>query len=70
VIATDIFPELVPYIESGNVFATLNQRPFSQGKTAFELLVRYLVDGSVPKPVTSLAPDIVLRSNLALFVNQ
>lgn len=69
VIATDIFPELVPYIESGSVFATLNQRPFSQGKTAFELLVRYLVDGSVPKPVTSLAPDIVLRSNLALFVN-
>jgi LacI family transcriptional regulator len=68
VIATDIFPELVPYIESGDVFATLNQRPFSQGRTAFELLVRYLVDGSVPKPVTSLAPDIVLRSNLALFV--
>ena len=30
----------------------------------------YLVDGSVPKPVTSLAPDIVLRSDLAPFVTR
>jgi LacI family transcriptional regulator len=67
VITTDIFPELVPYIESGKILATLHQRPFTQGKTAFELLVRYLADGSSPQTATRLAPHIVLRSNLALF---
>jgi LacI family transcriptional regulator len=69
VIATDVFPELVPYIESGRVLATLHQRPFTQGKTALELLVRYLVDGTAPDPATRLAPHIVVRSNLALFQN-
>jgi len=67
VVATDLFPELVPLIESGEVFATLHQRPFTQGKMAFETLARYLVHGSKPKVVTKLPPHIVLRSNLALF---
>ena len=67
VIATDIFPELVPYIESGAVLASLYQRPFIQGKTALELLLRYLVDGVTPEPVIRLAPHIILRSNLSLF---
>ena len=69
VIATDLFPELIPYIESGKILATLYQRPFTQGKTAFELLVRYLIDGITPEPFTRLAPHIILRSNLALFAN-
>jgi LacI family transcriptional regulator len=67
VIATDLFAELVPYMESGKVFATLYQRPFTQGKAALELLLRYLVDGTTPNPVTRFAPDIVMRSNLGLF---
>lgn len=67
VIATDLFPELVPYIESGKILATLYQRPFTQGKTALELLLRYLLNGVPPEPVTRLAPHIILRSNLGLF---
>jgi LacI family transcriptional regulator len=66
-VATDLFPELVPLIESGGVFATLHHRPFTQGKMAFETLARYLVHGSRPKVVTKLPPHIVLRSNLGLF---
>jgi LacI family transcriptional regulator len=66
-IATDLFPELIPFIESGKVLATLYQRPFTQGKTALELLLRYLIDGVIPEPRTRLAPHIILRSNLALF---
>jgi LacI family transcriptional regulator len=69
VIATDLFPELIPYIESGNILATLYQRPFTQGKTALELLFRCLVDGVTPEPFTRLAPHIILRSNLALFTS-
>jgi LacI family transcriptional regulator len=67
VIATDLFPDLIPYLESGKILATLHQRPFAQGKIALELLMRYLVEGAVPPSVTRLAPHIVLRSNLALF---
>jgi LacI family transcriptional regulator len=70
VIATDLFPELVPFIESGNILATLYQRPFTQGKTAIETLIQHLVDGVKPEPVTRLAPHIVLRSNLALFADR
>ena len=69
VIATDLFRELVPYIESGKILATLYQRPFTQGKTALELLLRYLFDGVTPEPRTRLAPHIILRSNLGLFTS-
>lgn len=67
VIATDLFPELLPYMEAGQILATLHQRPFTQGKTALELLLRSLVEGVAPPPITRLAPHIVLRSNLGLF---
>jgi len=69
VVATDLFPELVPLIESRAIFATLHQRPFTQGKMAFEMLSRYLVHGTQPKLVTKLPPHIVLRSNLGLFTS-
>jgi LacI family transcriptional regulator len=62
-----LFPELVLYIESGKILATLYQRPFTQGRAALELLLRYLLDGVTPEPRTRLAPHIILRSNLHLF---
>lgn len=70
VIATDLLPELLPYIESGAVLAALSQRPFTQGKLAIELIARYLTEGVLEKPLTILAPHIVMRSNLALFRGQ
>jgi LacI family transcriptional regulator len=69
VITTDLFPDLVPFIEKGNVLASLYQRPFAQGKTAFEMLIRFLTTHVPPKQITRLAPHIVLRSNLSLFIN-
>lgn len=69
VITTDLFPELVPFIEDGKVFASLYQRPFAQGKTAFEMLTRYLTTKIVPKQITRLTPHIVLRSNLSMFID-
>jgi LacI family transcriptional regulator len=69
-ITTDLFNELVPLIESGKILATLYQRPFTQGKLAFETLYRYLVDGVQPEPITRLAPHIILRSNLPLFLER
>jgi LacI family transcriptional regulator len=70
VIATDLLPEIIPFIESGAVLAALSQRPFTQGKLALELIVRYLTEGVLEKPLTILAPHIIMRSNLALFRSQ
>lgn len=70
VIATDLFPELVPLIESGKVLATLYQRPEAQGKTAFETLIAHLSDPEKPVKVHRFAPHIILRSNLPLFASR
>jgi LacI family transcriptional regulator len=67
VITTDLFPELIPLLESGKILATLYQRPFTQGKVAFETLTQFLVEGVRPDELMRLAPHIVLRSNLHLF---
>ncbi len=70
VVATDLFPEMIPYFESGRILASLHQRPSAQGRAALEILVHYLLDGSVAQPVTRFGPGIVLRSNLPLFLDQ
>lgn len=70
VIATDLFPELVSFLGSGRILATLYQRPSTQGKAAFEALIRYLLDGVVPDSVTRFAPHIILQSNLPLFAGR
>jgi LacI family transcriptional regulator, galactose operon repressor len=70
VIASDLFPALAQLIESGRVAATLYQRPVMQGQLAFRALYSYLVEGVQPSPVTRLAPHVVMKSNLKLFMDQ
>ncbi len=70
VITTDLYKELVPYIEAGEVLATLHQRPFTQGKTAFEALASFLLRGEQPRLLTRLTPHIVMRSNLTSFADE
>jgi LacI family transcriptional regulator len=67
VVTTDLFHELVALIESGQILATLYQRPFTQGKVAFESLVTYLLEEKKTSSMTRLAPHIIFRSNLPLF---
>lgn len=70
VIATDLFAELIPLLESGKILATLYQRPEAQGKTAFDTLIAHLTDKDKPVRAHRFAPHIILRSNLPLFVNR
>jgi LacI family transcriptional regulator len=67
IVTTDLFGELVPLIESGKILASLYQRPYRQGKLAFENLVAYLLKEANVQPVVRLAPHVVFRSNLSLF---
>lgn len=68
VITTDLFPGLVPLIESGTVAATIHQRPFTQGRVAFQILQKFLVEGLAPSLTIKIAPHVVMRSNLNLFL--
>jgi len=67
VVATDLFQELIPLVELGKVMATLYQRPYTQGKVAFESLLRYLRGDDKSHPYVRLAPHVIFRSNLPLF---
>lgn len=67
IVTTDLFPELTPIIETGEVMATLYQRPFTQGRVAVRALLHYLIEGARPPTTTRLAPHIVLRGNLPIF---
>jgi len=67
VVTTDLFQQLVPLIETGKILATLYQRPFTQGKVAFESLITYLLEDKKTSPMIRLAPHIIFRSNLPLF---
>jgi len=70
VITTDLFPQLVPLLRSGKIFATIHQRPQAQGRIAFDSLYHYLVEGRCPPPRIKLNPHIVMRSNLDLFLER
>ena len=70
VIATDLFPEMIPLLESGAIRASLYQRPYTQGRLALEALSGFLARGIRPRQTTRLAPHIILRSNLSLFTRE
>lgn len=69
-VTTDLFPQLVPFLKSGRILATIYQRPEAQGRLAFEALHQFLVDGRCPPPRIKLNPHIVMRSNLELFLDR
>jgi LacI family transcriptional regulator len=70
VITTDLFSDLVPYIRSGAVAATIYQRPKAQGQTAFRMLHEFLAEGVNQSHQVALAPHLVMRGNLDFFLHR
>jgi LacI family transcriptional regulator len=70
IVTTDLFPALVPWIQSGAVAATVYQRPLSQGRAALYALREYLVNGTCPAPRIKVVPHVVMRSNLDLILER
>jgi LacI family transcriptional regulator, galactose operon repressor len=70
VFTTDLFPALIPYLQSRQVFATMYQRPMAQGRMAFQALYQFIVEGICPPLRHRLAPHVVMRSNLDLFLGR
>jgi LacI family transcriptional regulator len=70
IITTDLFADLVPYIRSGAVAATIYQRPRAQGQMALRLLHEFLAEGGRRSNKVSLAPHLVMRGNLDFFLSR
>jgi len=70
IITTDLFPDLVPYIRSGAVVATIYQRPRAQGQMALRMLHEFLAEGGRRSHQVALAPHLVMRGNLDFFLNR
>lgn len=70
IITTDLFPDLVPYIRSGAVVATIYQRPRAQGQMALRMLHEFLAEGGRRSHQVALAPHLVMRGNLDFFLSR
>lgn len=71
IITTDLFPDLVSYIRSGAVVATIYQRPRAQGQMALRMLHEFLAEGGGRRSnQVALAPHLVMRGNLEFFLRR
>ena len=66
-VTTDLFQEMIPYLDAGTIAASIYQDPYLQGQLAVRRLVDHLVNGTALRPTYYLNPGIVLRSNVGLF---
>lgn len=67
VVTFDTYKELNNYIKDGTVTASIFQNAKNQAKTAFERLVRYLTDNTVPEKKILTSVQLVMKSNLKLY---
>jgi LacI family transcriptional regulator len=70
IIATNIFPALVGWIDSGAVVGTVYERPYAQARIAFRLLHDFVVNGACPAAHVTLFPHLVMKSNLDRFLQR
>ncbi len=70
IITTDLFPALAPYLRDGSVRATLYQCPEIQGALATRAMYRYLVEQVVPSVSIGVIPQLVMKSNLDLYLDR
>ena len=63
-VASDVFPDLHPYIESGYIDATIYQEPYKMGYVALDRLYHVLADNAVTEDCFLSIPRVVMSSNL------
>ena len=64
-VASDVFPDLYPYIENGYIDATIYQEPYKMGYVAFDKLYHLLVDCEMPAVPLMSTPRVVMSANLS-----
>jgi LacI family transcriptional regulator, galactose operon repressor len=69
VVTTDLFAELIPYLSDGAVKATIYQCPELQGSLAIRAMYQYLMDGKAAPESIGVIPQLVMKSNLDLYLH-
>ena len=70
IVASDLLPGIIDYLKRDIVNATIFQNPFDQGRLIVTYIYRMLAENYQPKQeVFYLNPQIVLESNLELYLN-
>lgn len=67
VVTTDIFPEMIPFLEDGTILASLFQNPARLGRTAMSLLINSLLFHQPSDMSYCFPPEIIMASNLRSF---
>lgn len=68
IVTTDLFPELAVFIRNGAVQGTIYQCPEMQGSLAIRAMYQYLMEGTVPPQSIGVIPQLVMQSNLELYL--
>jgi len=66
-ITTDLFAEMAPYFESGDITASIYQQPYRQGQIAVQVMADHLTNKTSFPLAVHLSPRVVMSSNLHLF---
>ena len=69
-ITTDVFPQMIPHIRSGNITATLYQRPRVQGELALRTMYAMLCQGKDSLRGVMLQPHVLMRTNIEYFMRE
>ncbi len=68
IVASDVFPELKQFMHKDIIHASIFQDPFNQGRLALKYLYKYIEDSEKPDSNILIKPQIVLKSNIDLFI--
>jgi LacI family transcriptional regulator len=66
-ITTDLFAEMAPYFEKGDITASIYQQPYRQGQIAVQVMADHLTNKTSFPLAVHLSPRVVMSSNLHLF---
>jgi LacI family transcriptional regulator len=64
VVATDLYDDLIPFIENRTINALIYQHPEKQGEKAVMACYRYIAEGKLRDDCIQVAPDAIFRSHI------
>ena len=67
VIAHDIYPEMVKYMQNGLLSAAIYQNPILMGKRAVDIAFNHIAGDKSDGGRVTIRPELILRSNMSSF---
>ena len=67
VIAHDIYPEMVKYMNNGQILASIYQNPILMGKTAVSMAFNHIAGDKSESGIKTIRPEIILKNNRSCY---